>query len=31
MENIWDINVMSHIFAARAVLPSMLERGKGTY
>ena len=26
-KNIWDINVMSHIFAARAVLPSMLERG----
>ena len=28
-KNIWDINVMSHIFAARAVLPSMLERGEG--
>ena len=28
-KNIWDINVMSHIFAARAVLPSMLERGQG--
>ena len=28
-QNIWDINVMSHIFAARAVLPSMLERGEG--
>ena len=28
-ENIWGINVMSHIFAARAVLPSMLERGEG--
>lgn len=26
---IWDINVMSHIFAARAVLPGMLERGEG--
>ena len=23
-QNIWDINVMSHIFASRAVLPSML-------
>lgn len=28
-QNIWDINVMSHIFAARAVLPSMIERGEG--
>ncbi len=28
-QSIWDINVMSHIFAARAVLPSMLERGEG--
>lgn len=28
-QNIWDINVMSHVFAARAVLPHMLERGKG--
>ena len=28
-QNIWDINVMSHVFAARAVLPSMLERGEG--
>jgi NAD(P)-dependent dehydrogenase (short-subunit alcohol dehydrogenase family) len=26
---IWDINVMSHVFAARAVLPGMLERGEG--
>jgi NAD(P)-dependent dehydrogenase (short-subunit alcohol dehydrogenase family) len=25
----WSINVMSHIYAARAVLPSMLERGDG--
>ena len=25
----WDVNVMSHIYAARAVLPSMLERGAG--
>jgi NAD(P)-dependent dehydrogenase (short-subunit alcohol dehydrogenase family) len=25
----WSINVMSHIYAARAVLPSMLERGEG--
>jgi NAD(P)-dependent dehydrogenase (short-subunit alcohol dehydrogenase family) len=28
-QKIWDINVMSHIFAARAVLPGMLERGEG--
>jgi NAD(P)-dependent dehydrogenase (short-subunit alcohol dehydrogenase family) len=28
-QTIWDINVMSHVFAARAVLPSMLERGEG--
>ncbi|NKB33626.1 MAG: SDR family NAD(P)-dependent oxidoreductase [Pseudomonadales bacterium] len=26
---IWDINLMSHVFAARAVLPGMLERGEG--
>ncbi|MEX0619410.1 MAG: SDR family oxidoreductase [Pseudohongiellaceae bacterium] len=28
-QRIWDINVMAHVFAARAVLPSMLERGEG--
>jgi NAD(P)-dependent dehydrogenase (short-subunit alcohol dehydrogenase family) len=28
-ERIWQINVMSHVYAARAVLPSMLERGEG--
>ena len=28
-QQIWDINVMAHVFAARAVLPSMLERGEG--
>ena len=28
-QRIWDINVMSHIYAARAVLPSMLARGEG--
>ena len=27
----WDVNVMSHIYAARAVLPSMLERGGEGY
>jgi NAD(P)-dependent dehydrogenase (short-subunit alcohol dehydrogenase family) len=25
----WQINVMSHVYAARAVLPGMLERGEG--
>jgi NAD(P)-dependent dehydrogenase (short-subunit alcohol dehydrogenase family) len=25
----WDINLMAHIYAIRAVLPSMLERGSG--
>jgi NAD(P)-dependent dehydrogenase (short-subunit alcohol dehydrogenase family) len=25
----WDVNVMSHVFAARAVLPPMLARGRG--
>lgn len=28
-QKIWDINVMAHVFASRAVLPSMLERGEG--
>ncbi len=28
-QQIWDINVMAHVFAARAVLPGMLERGEG--
>ncbi|MGI9648867.1 MAG: SDR family oxidoreductase, partial [Acidimicrobiia bacterium] len=26
----WDVNVMSQVYAARAVLPSMLERGEGS-
>lgn len=25
----WDVNVMSHVYAARAVLPPMLQRGEG--
>jgi len=28
-QNIWEVNVMSHVNAAKAVLPSMLERGSG--
>ncbi len=28
-ERIWKVNVQSHVCAARAVLPSMLERGEG--
>ncbi|AQA18240.1 short-chain dehydrogenase [Halioglobus japonicus] len=27
----WDIHVMSHVFAARACLPGMLERGEGYF
>jgi len=28
-QRIWDINVMAHVWAARAVLPEMVERGEG--
>lgn len=28
-ERIWRVNVQSHVYAARAVLPEMLERGEG--
>ena len=28
-ETCWRVNVMAHVFAARAVVPRMLERGKG--
>jgi NAD(P)-dependent dehydrogenase (short-subunit alcohol dehydrogenase family) len=28
-QHIWNVNVMSHIYAARAVLPDMLTRGDG--
>jgi NAD(P)-dependent dehydrogenase (short-subunit alcohol dehydrogenase family) len=27
----WDVNVMAHVYAARATLPSMLERGEGYF
>jgi NAD(P)-dependent dehydrogenase (short-subunit alcohol dehydrogenase family) len=28
-QSIWDINVMAHVYAARAVLPAMVARGEG--
>lgn len=28
-DRIWRVNVMAHVWAARALLPSMLERGEG--
>ena len=28
-QNQWDLHVMAHVYAARAVLPGMIERGEG--
>jgi NAD(P)-dependent dehydrogenase (short-subunit alcohol dehydrogenase family) len=28
-QRIWDVNVMAHVFAARAVVPAMLRQGEG--
>lgn len=28
-QRIWDINVMAHVYAARAAIPAMIERGEG--
>jgi NAD(P)-dependent dehydrogenase (short-subunit alcohol dehydrogenase family) len=28
-QQIWDVNVMAHVYAARAVLPAMVARGEG--
>lgn len=27
----WDVNVMAHVYAARACLPGMVSRGRGTF
>ena len=31
LQKVWDINVQSHIYAARAALPNMIERGEGYF
>ncbi|MBT3372581.1 MAG: SDR family oxidoreductase [Rhodospirillaceae bacterium] len=28
-QRVWDVNLMSHVYAARAVVPGMIERGGG--
>ena len=28
-QRIWEVNLMAHVYAARAVLPGMIERGEG--
>jgi len=30
-QRVWEINVMSHVYAARAVIPGMLQRGSGGF
>lgn len=29
IQNMWEVHVMAHVYAARAVLPSMIARGEG--
>ena len=30
-DRMWSVNVMAHVYAARAALPAMLERGEGYF